>query len=102
MRFMTWRALSVSPFTTYKYILAGQYRIPPGALTPEAFSFVNGRDSARHVIKRILDPRFLSETASCDVEYVSTIHQSLRLIVSARHVIKRILEPSFLESHGIL
>ena len=28
--------------TTYKNILSGNFRIPPGALTPEAFSFVYG------------------------------------------------------------
>jgi hypothetical protein len=28
--------------TTYKNILSGNFRIPPGVLTPEAFSFVYG------------------------------------------------------------
>ena len=40
-------------------------------------------DSARHVIKRILNPRFLSEMTSCDA--ASTIHQIL--MDSARDVI---------------
>ena len=33
-------------------------------------------DSARHIIKRILNPRFLRQMTSYDV--ASTIHQSLR------------------------
>ena len=42
--------------------------------------------SARHVIKRILNPRFLSQMTFYDV--ASTIHQSLRK--SACHLSKRI------------
>jgi len=47
-------------------------------------------DSARRVIRRTMDPRFLNQTASYDV--VSTVLS----IYSARHVIERIINPRFL------
>jgi len=52
--------------------------------------FLNQMDSARHVIKRIMNPRFLNQMASYDV--ASTILS----IYSARHVIKRLVNPRFL------
>ena len=55
-------------------------------------------DSARHVIKRIVDPRFMSSPASCDV--ASTIHQSLQAKCSPHHQTHS--ELSFHEFTGIL